>query len=189
MASNNSTNNVVFLDAPWLTLTASLLMQVNAPLPYHQLPLSQEFFTSWYSSHCWRAPLNSIYQTVTKQNQILFHMYLVSGAWKWMNFLCSSLSFLALSLMMLMECQSLVFLGTASSTLDSTIISWATSLWHNKHKQRQEIKIKSNNVFTQVPQVAKQGNRKLITYGMLAGLVPNRYFFFQAASVLSVLRD
>lgn len=153
---------------------------------YHSVP--QDFFTSQYSSYCWTAPLNSIYQTVTKQNQILFHMYLVSSAWKWMNFPCSSPSFLALSLVMLMECQSLVFLGTASSTLDSTIISWAISLWHNKHKQQQEIKIKSINVFTQVPQVAKQGNRKLLTYGMLAGLLPKRVFF-QAASVSSVPRD
>lgn len=63
------------------------------------------------------------------------------------------------------------------STLDSTIISWAISLWHNKHKQLQEIKIKSNNVFTQVPQIAKQGNHKLATYGMLAGLLLNRYSF------------
>lgn len=140
-----------FLDVPCLTLTEFLLMQVNAPLSYNQLPLPQDFLSSRYSSHFWRVLLNFICQTVTKQNKIPFDTYLGFGAWKWMNFPWSSPAFLTLSVWTFLECQSLHLLGTASSTLDSTIISWATSLWHNKNKKLQEIKIKSHNVFTQVP--------------------------------------
>lgn len=140
-----------FLDVLCLTLTEFLLMQVNAPLPYNQLPLPQDFLSSRYSSHFWRVLLNFICQTVTKQNKIPFDTYLGFGAWKWMNFPWSSPAFLTLSVRTFLECQSLHLLGTASSTLDSTIISWATSLWHNKNKELQEIKIKSHNVFTQVP--------------------------------------